>query len=333
MILMMALAQLSSCQQIKEKDYEISVEVVDQDNKPIEGVKLVTGKLVAIEGSDLPICRPVLTNPVSTDREGQALLKFKSYPEPDGPVSFSKEGYYGTSEPAPWDSMARSDSNRRLAIHAIMKPLKNPIPMYAKSNLGERKCARIPELGKEYGFDLMLAQPLPPLGSGKLADFYFRVEGDYVDRHSSDLKFVIRFSGKHDGLVEFLSPRRVEMGGPREMGSHLISDYFAPEGGYVSTITRFCRVEANGNGRFTDVDLERNFYFRTRTQTLPDGTITNAHYGKIYGDLNCSRGNIEKGFYANFDLMISYFNPTPNDRNVEFDTKRNLIPDGNVHQP
>jgi hypothetical protein len=35
-----------------------------------------------------------------------------------------------------------------------------------------------------------------------------------------------------------------------------------------------------------------------------------AHYGKIYGD------------FMNFTY---YLNPTPNDRNVEFDPKRNLF--------
>jgi hypothetical protein len=42
---------------------------------------------------------------------------------------------------------------------------------------------------------------------------------------------------------------------------------------------------------------------------------------------------VELGGVASFGLHTSYFNPTPNDRNVEFDTKRNLIPDGNVSRP
>jgi hypothetical protein len=40
------------------------------------------------------------------------------------------------------------------------------------------------------------------------------------------------------------------------------------------------------------------------------GKIISANYGKIYGD------------FMNFSY---YLNPTPNDRNVEFDPKRNLF--------
>ena len=52
--------------------------------------------------------------------------------------------------------------------------------MYAKSNMGEISgYVRIPELNKDYGYDLMLGQALPPFGKGKVADFYFRVVGSY----------------------------------------------------------------------------------------------------------------------------------------------------------
>ncbi len=40
------------------------------------------------------------------------------------------------------------------------------------------------------------------------------------------------------------------------------------------------------------------------------GNIVSAHYGKIYGD---------------FMQFSYYLNPTPNDRNVEFDPKQNLL--------
>jgi hypothetical protein len=40
------------------------------------------------------------------------------------------------------------------------------------------------------------------------------------------------------------------------------------------------------------------------------GNIKSAHYGKIYGD---------------FMQFKYYLNPTPNDRNIEFDPKRNLL--------
>jgi hypothetical protein len=44
--------------------------------------------------------------------------------------------------------------------------------------------------------------------------------------------------------------------------------------------------------------------------TPPNGTVKSALYGKIYGD---------------FMQFRYYLNPTPNDRNIEFDPKQNLL--------
>jgi hypothetical protein len=60
-----------------------------------------------------------------------------------------------------------------------------------------------------------------------------------------------------------------------------------------------------------------NYFFRVRTILDKDGNIESALYGKIHGDFQLDHhGNI--GF-------TYYLNPTPNDRNVEFDPKQNLF--------
>jgi hypothetical protein len=50
--------------------------------------------------------------------------------------------------------------------------------------------------------------------------------------------------------------------------------------------------------------------FRVRTELDQDGNVKSTLYGKIYGD---------------FMHFRYYLNPTPNDRNIEFDPKQNLI--------
>jgi hypothetical protein len=55
---------------------------------------------------------------------------------------------------------------------------------------------------------------------------------------------------------------------------------------------------------------DRIYYFRVRTVLDSQGNILSTHYGKIYGD---------------FMQFRYYLNPTPNDRNVEFDLKHNLL--------
>ena len=54
----------------------------------------------------------------------------------------------------------------------------------------------------------------------------------------------------------------------------------------------------------------RNYFFRVRTVLDENGKVKSALYGKIYGD---------------FMHFSYYLNPTPNDRNVEFDPKQNLL--------
>jgi hypothetical protein len=60
----------------------------------------------------------------------------------------------------------------------------------------------------------------------------------------------------------------------------------------------------------TNWDINRNYYFRVRTVPDQNGNVKSALYGKIYGD---------------FMQFSYYLNPTPSDRNIEFDPKRNLM--------
>ena len=85
-------------------------------------------------------------------------------------------------------------------------------------------------------------------------------------------------------------------------------------------------------------DERKCYYFRVRTTRDANGKIVTAHYGKMYGPLEIRPAmrrwghDVSKG-QGGFFISYLYFNPTPNDRNVEFDPKRNLIPDGNVDIP
>jgi len=62
------------------------------------------------------------------------------------------------------------------------------------------------------------------------------------------------------------------------------------------------------------------------------GTVTNAYYGKMYGDIyfayaydETREDNAQKMHIARPDLLY-YVNPTPMDKNLEFDCRHNLCP-------
>ncbi len=65
-------------------------------------------------------------------------------------------------------------------------------------------------------------------------------------------------------------------------------------------------------------DEKLGFFIKTRIKTDESGNIISAHYAKIIQDLEIDiRGRIK---------FTSYFNPTPNDTNLEFDPNKNLTP-------
>ncbi|MCW5550774.1 MAG: hypothetical protein KIS67_01275 [Verrucomicrobiae bacterium] len=69
-------------------------------------------------------------------------------------------------------------------------------------------------------------------------------------------------------------------------------------------------IVRNGKPEQDNIDPSRNYYFRANTVLDENGNVKSALYGKIYGD---------------FMQFRYYLNPTPNDRNVEFVPKRNLL--------
>lgn len=230
-----------------------------------------------------------------------------------------KDGFYPTETDSEHSPLAKDfDASKLIKIQ--IKKIKDPIPMYAKSLTAEQgDLLKMPSCdGKSYGYDFVIGDWVAPEGKGVVSDFIFKFEGEFRDEPygrlaSYDHKFSITFSNDHDGIIAWEGTS--EAG--RKYGSELASDYEAPKEGYQDTWVQRTWKEKGGYHQTTS-NMDRNFYFRVRTKVDEKGNIISAHYGKIYGD---------------FMSFIYYLNPTPNDRNVEFDPKRNLLPDGNVQRP
>jgi hypothetical protein len=112
----------------------------------------------------------------------------------------------------------------------------------------------------------------------------------------------VRFPKDGDGIREFTVP-------DVEKGSALRSPHEAPADGYQSELTREVGAHPGQPSKF-DYDPNRIYFFRVRTVLDEQGKVKSTFYGKIYGD---------------FMQFCYYLNPTPNDRNIEFDPKRNLL--------
>ena len=211
-----------------------------------------------------------------------------------------KRGYYPHWEryelgfPAQY-AVAKWNPTRKIVLKSVMKP----IPMYAKRvNLG------VPDFGKPIGFDLVVGDWVSPFGKGNHADLIFEANIDKRAENNWDSKLIVSFQNPGDGIQSFASNSfRLEE------GSKLRSPHNAPEMGYQPYWVK-TSSQRPGEASKYNVDDNLNFFIRIRTLLDEKGNVKTALYGKIYGD---------------FMQFRYYLNPTPNDRNVEFDPSQNLI--------
>jgi hypothetical protein len=195
-------------------------------------------------------------------------------------------------------------------------PIVKPIAMYAR-----KMGLNVPELSKPFGFDLMKSDWVAPFGKGEVADFIFKLEsGDakvppgYYERYPRAIRrknetLTLTFSNPDDGIQGFIIPD------PRRGKNGLRSPRYAPESGYeTNLVSIWCEDE--GHFRNDTRKENQNYTFRVRTMRDEHGVITNAFYGKIYGPF---------GHGGPYVGCTYYLNPTPLDRNLEFDRTKNLL--------
>lgn len=194
-----------------------------------------------------------------------------------------------------------------------VKEVINPTPMYARSFINSWPQLQIPELGTPVEFDLMKGDWLAPHGKGEVADLCFTLSVTDLGQRTIDRGplydaiFSVTFSKSADGIQSFLNP----LGG----GSAFRSPRFAPLAGYTNRLIK-SSYEHETESRHEKRE-DQTYFFRVRTRLDEAGNIVEALYGKIYGDIAYSSKGVLRFAY--------YLNPTPNDRNMEFDPSRNLF--------
>jgi hypothetical protein len=210
-------------------------------------------------------------------------------------VVIDKAGYYATQ--TGWQ-FYYDDKRRNPSFTLVLKKIGHPIAMYAKKvNLG------MPVFDKAAGFDLTVGDWVAPYGKGTAADLIFTAHNEKRSEFDWDYKLVVSFPNAGDGIQEFVVPKS-------EIGSGLRSSHEAPADGYQPQWVQTMACRPHSGGYSGNRDDNRNYFFRVRTVKDHEGNIVSAHYGKIYGD---------------FMQLTYYLNPTPNDRNIEYDPKQNLL--------
>jgi hypothetical protein len=286
---------------VRLPDAHIIVHVNDEDRRGVpDSIVGVAGTISPKPGSET--FKKALTDPtgkldvqVKSNGEIHVAVDKAEYYRTEIDPAYSYEDRPGAFETAVAKGRWQPDP---ITIKALLKQIANPIPMYAR-----RVNRAVPSQNEDLGFDMFAGDFVTPYGRGKTSDMIFRLEVTERAKKDYDYKLNVAFPNTPDGILPF-NPT------PHLQGSALRSPYGAPDRGFLPTWT-VTRSRRPGTAENSNYDPEKHgYFFRIRSSVDKTGKILSANYGKIYGD------------FMNFTY---YLNPAPNDRNVEFDPKRNLF--------
>ena len=307
-ILMLASGALGSLIAV-ERPFSVTLCVLDDGGRPVSGAEAgVTFENMKVASGPKHFVSPVgLSNENGrVELAGEMFLPRLAY-------GAEKEGYYQTTG---LKYQFFEDSGRRWepwdpTIEMVLKPIKNPVPMYAKN--AELK---IPEFDKPIGYDLVVGDWVAPYGAGEKSDFVFEARRSVRSDRDYEGSLTLDFSNAADGLITFNKPR--------EDGSELRLPYLAPIDGYVAQRVWREKRQPAPDGRDkvqSDSSSTMNYFFRVRTVVDGEGKVVSAYYGKIHGDIRYFIGTKA----PRSGLAFTYYLNPDGTRNVEFDPKRNLF--------
>jgi hypothetical protein len=285
-ILFVLITNCLDVQAQQQHEWHVVLKAVDETDKPVPGANAGVG---------------FYTNSMPTSIDGFTDTNgvfVASHQAENGLLSFTveKTGYYKT-----WAQLdlgfEYNQTKWNPTVTMVLKKIGKPIAMSARL-VDENP----PALEQPIGYDLMIGDWVCVGHKGVNADIVFQ---KWVYRKSGadyEYRVKVTFPKKGDGIQIYTIP-------DSEKGSNFRSPHEAPLNGYQPELNKE-RSAHPGQPTKNDYDPNRIYLFRVRTAIDDRGNIVSAHYGKIYGD---------------FMQFTYYLNPTPNDRNIEFDPKQNLI--------
>jgi hypothetical protein len=228
----------------------------------------------------------------------------------------TKDGFYKTRSTFSFGGLGivSMEEGRRIpwnpTFRVTLKQVRNPIPMYARQVRIE-----LPKKSEKYGYDLVKGDLVEPYGKGRQADMVLSCFGDKPPPLSRNYKetLVIESNCTRGGFVR----RR------KDGWSTLFSVHEAPREGYLDKLTLHTDSEESRQPQKIEIGDDCYIIIRSRvTIDVKDG-LESACFGKIYGPVTFGiTTNDREGAGVAFKY---YFNPAPNDRNIEYAPRNNLF--------
>ncbi len=270
---------------------QFTVMTVDEDSIPLNAVH-ITARFAGekTEGD--------------TNTNGLFVVRAEVLSREGGFVT-AKDGYYATHAKVLFPSVQDGRCQPwNPVLTAVVRRVVNPIPMNVK-----RVDTTIPVLDCFVGYDLTTGAWVAPYGAGKVADLNFRIKKRVASFRGFDSSLEMIVTNNVDGLQETsLTPTKAS--DFRLLRQAPSDDYGVTNLHWFNSSTNFIRYNDN-----------QSYYFRIRSVTNESGQVTAALYGKIRGYIGFGVRSKDTGTIQ----FTYYLNPTSNDRNLEFDPKRNLF--------
>jgi len=297
----------------------VKVYVEDESLHPISNA-LVTFSFSKLKDSKDP-WKGTTRDPIAllTDKNGKASASKASVSEIA--LGVEKVGYYQSREQVP--NMLYDEANRKWVYpkdrdaKIFLRKIMNPIPMYA---WGMYKLDYPVKENEWVGYDMLQAEWMPPHGKGLTEDVQMCVVCNIGKRDYEKVPLSvvsIRFLGKHNGVTGIPDQSVCEQ-------SWLQLPYSAPRDGYMTqefTTSHFVTLEGDVERHVMNTGTT-NCFFRIRSSMDKDGRFIEGLYGKMPGLVKIGNGGPH-----NISLDLKYYvNPTPNDLNMEWNPKCNLVP-------
>jgi len=243
------------------------------------------------------------------------------------------------SMPGHYRALVRDSDYYDMPIGKATVPVVLPRVLQPTALHALRASLNLPVQDQWLGYDLQAADFVPPHGKGKTADIRFKYRSEFLGYRSDGKNLararelsLISAERRGEGFSEEAFKKSaghwsgdLEVSFPSEKEGIIIETerywfygqlrlpHLAPETGYAPSQ----RYEMTNQGPRPE-PRRVGYFLRTRVKLDADGDIISANYAKIYDDIRFdARGTVSFWYY---------FNPTPNDRNLEFDPARNLFP-------
>ena len=239
-----------------------------------------------------------------TDGNGQFAVEGKTTGN-EIEIEVTNDGYYNSMQKMCFVKMGNEYDVKDgrwqpwgMLLPMTLRKIRAPVQLIVHRDLYPIPCTN-----KVFGFDMALKDWVLPYGKGKVADFEVFLTWDgkplyYTKRTQLD----IRFSEKYAGYYPFDNIKGSSFGGP----------YFAETNHAFRTGFSCTSSYENGNPCYQGLEQGKSLIVRSRCKADNEGHLISANYATI------KNLTVEAGWAGEVMMMIRYyFNPTPNDTNLE----------------